>query len=332
MEYRLNSTPVRTSNNYGINDILLDLDMKEYKEFSKFKIDGIDYKEYDRDMFTSRIGLSFNRCHRLDIKVEKDSNVKIIYDDNKDLIDEIFIELNENTDSNIIIKYASKNDIFHHLKLIINGRKNSHSNISIINLLSNNSKSFIATEKYLDYNANVEVNFIDLSGNIRVSNYYVKLSNEKSISKLNNIFMGNDNDLIDMNYYVILNSKKTEGYINAQGSLNGYSHKSFKGTIDFLEGSSKSIGKEYENTVLLSDNVKSKSLPMLLCHEEDVIGAHGVSSGKINPEKLFYVMSRGIDEEAAKKLIIKSNFNEIISKINDDNIKDEVINFIDKNI
>lgn len=331
MKYILNSTPVRTSNHYGINDISLDLDIKEYKKFSNFKVDGVNYQEYDKDDFSSKIGLSFNKCHYLDIKVEKDSNIKIVYDNNEDLIDEIHIELKENTNSNIIIKYASIKDVFHHSKIVIDGENRSMAKISIINMLSKNSQSFVAIEKYLGNNANVEVNFIDLGGIIRVSNYYAKLDNESAISTLNNIFVGN-NDRIDMNYYVGLNNQKVEGYINVRGALNGSSYKTFKGTIDFIEGSKKSIGKENENTVLLSDDAQSKSLPMLLCHEEDVIGAHGVSSGKIDSDKLFYITSRGISMEDARKLIIKSNFNEIINRISDDNIKDEIINFIDKYI
>ena len=52
--------------------------------------------------------------------------------------------------------------------------------------------------------------------------------------------------------------------------------------IVYSEGSSNSIGKENENCLLLSDSSISRSLPMLLCHEENVEGAHSVSTGKIN--------------------------------------------------
>ena len=135
-----------------------------------------------------------------------------------------------------------------------------------------------------------------------------------------------------MNYYIGLNNKSTKGYINTYGSLSGNSYKTFKGTIDFLEGSSKSFGEENENCILLSDTATSKSLPMLLCHEEDVEGAHGVSTGKIDEEKLFYLMSRGIEEKEAKKLIINANYNIVIDKILDEDIKDLVKKEINKRI
>ena len=71
---------------------------------------------------------------------------------------------------------------------------------------------------------------------------------------------------------------------------------------------------------------------MLLCHEEDVMGAHGMSSGKIDSQKLFYLMSKGISEEEAKKLIIKANFKIVLDNILDENIKTEIEEIIDERI
>ena len=104
--------------------------------------------------------------------------------------------------------------------------------------------------------------------------------------------------------------------------------KNFKGTIDFIEGSSKSIGKELERVTLLSDTAVTKSLPMLLCHEEDVEGAHGVSTGKIDNEKLFYMMSRGMSYKDAIKLILVSEFDIALNMLNDE-LKDELKKIIE---
>ena len=68
---------------------------------------------------------------------------------------------------------------------------------------------------------------------------------------------------------------------------------------------------------------------MLLCHEEDVEGAHGVSSGKVDEEKVFYLMTRGITRKDAEKLIIKANFNKIIELIKDEDIKEYILKEID---
>ena len=69
---------------------------------------------------------------------------------------------------------------------------------------------------------------------------------------------------------------------------------------------------------------------MLLCHEDDVNGEHGVSSGKIDPKKLFYIMTKGISYEDTRKLIIKANFNNIINEIPDEELQAKIIEIIEK--
>ena len=71
---------------------------------------------------------------------------------------------------------------------------------------------------------------------------------------------------------------------------------------------------------------------MMLCHEEDVAGAHGVSAGKIDKSKLFYLMSRGLDEQEARRLIINANFSQIIKYIPEENIREEVLELIEKEV
>jgi Fe-S cluster assembly scaffold protein SufB len=180
--------------------------------------------------------------------------------------------------------------------------------------------------------AYLNTNFIDLGGKVRLSNYYSELNGIESKNDFKNIYLGNNEDIIDMNYYMLINGIKANGNIKVEGAVDNNSKKSFKGTIDFLVGSKESIGEENENCIILSDTAISKSLPVLLCGEENVVGAHGVSSGKIDKNKLFYLMSRGLTEQESKKLIINANFNSIINNLIDDSTKEEIFKIIDKKI
>ena len=96
------------------------------------------------------------------------------------------------------------------------------------------------------------------------------------------------------------------------------------------EGATKSKGDELENVVLLSDDAISKSAPLLMCHEEDVEGSHGVSTGKIDKDKLFYLMSRGYDKKEASRIIIQANFNKIVGSILDEDIRNMIIDRINQ--
>lgn len=84
--------------------------------------------------------------------------------------------------------------------------------------------------------------------------------------------------------------------------------------------------------MLLSDKAKSKALPMLLCTEEDVEGSHSTATGKVDESELFYLMTRGFSKKEAMKLIVKANFSAIIDKINDESLKEEIINEVDNRL
>lgn len=331
MKYVLNETPIRTSNNFKINDFIVDLDIKK-DNFSKYEISNINYNESIKDNFNSKIGLKDDKYLNIDIAAKDNIMIKNTFDESNYLVSQININLKENINSNIIILYKSEKEVFNNSKIVINAKKNSKSNISIINLLNNDSKSLISIENTEEDNSDVTINFIDLGGNLKISNYYGKLDGINSKNNFNNIYMGINDDKIDMNFYLANNNKNTTGYILSNGSLDNNSHKAFKGTIDFIEGSSKSIGEENENCIMLSDTCISRSLPMLLCHEEDVQGAHGVSTGKIDESKLFYLMSKGISENEAKKLIINANFNDIINEITNEEIRQLVTEVIDNKL
>ena len=84
--------------------------------------------------------------------------------------------------------------------------------------------------------------------------------------------------------------------------------------------------------MLLSDTAKSLALPMLLCSEEEVEGNHSSSAGKIGEKELFYMMSRGFTLKEAQKLMVRARFNKILEKIKDEELKEQILNEIDKRL
>lgn len=344
-KYILNETPVRTANNFGINNIEMVFDNPEYyKEFDNFSIETEDidkiHLEIDKVQkleTNNRIGLKRNINYNIKIiipeNVKIEDNIKLEFeldDENEFLIENIDIILEKNAFANIEILYNSSNEknAFHNGSLIINLNENSKAKVVVSNLVNNKVNNFYEMKNILEKSAKLDYIIVEIGGSNKISNYYAKLNGDNSENLLNVIYLGKEKEVIDINYNIETYGKNSKANINVQGAITDYSKKNFKGTIDFKKGCKKAVGKENENCMLLSSTAKSKSLPMLLCHEEDVEGEHGVAQGKINEEKLFYIMAKGIPYNDAKKLIIKANFNDIIRKIDDENL----INLIDEEI
>lgn len=137
----------------------------------------------------------------------------------------------------------------------------------------------------------------------------------------------NDSQELDMNYVVIHKGKKTECDIKASGVLENESSKLFRGTIDFQNGCAGSKGAEIEEVILMDDDVHNKTIPVILCAEEDVEGSHGASIGRLDEDLIFYMQTRGFEEDEIYDLIQKSRLLSFCSKIPDEDIRSKTMTF-----
>ncbi len=275
-------------------------------------------------------------CECSDIKEEKtEAEIDFNFDnENSVLIDNIEIIANENTKATIIIKYISnqENENYHNGIIKSRAEKNAELNIVLVNLMNTKSNNFLAIENDFEENAKINYTIVDFGGKHSITNYYSNLQGDNCDNQLNTIYLGKENQVFDLNYIGELRGKKSNIDIEVQGALKDTSKKHFKGTIDFKKGCKKATGNENEACILLSDTAKSIALPMLLCSEEEVEGNHSSSAGKIGEKELFYIMSRGFELKEAMKLMVRARFNQILEKIENEELREEILQEIDKRL
>lgn len=122
---------------------------------------------------------------------------------------------------------------------------------------------------------------------------------------------------LDMNVIANHIGKNTESDIRAEGTLYDSAEKAFRGTIDLKRGCAGSEGKEEENVLLLGDDVINKTIPLILCTEEDVKGSHGASIGELEQGMLFYFEARGISREETEKIVAKARLERLCQDTED---------------
>ena len=345
MKYRLNELPVKTTNGFQINDVEIDIDIPSFQMNHTFNIQG-DISSLKitqttkKESYCSKIGLPIDEYLEVKICVPKDTKVTdpifISYDfeDKEAIFSNFVIDYENNSSCNFIFIMKSHDDGIHfnHFVEKVTSKENAKGNITFINLLNHNSLSFYALENDVMEHASITHSMIDLGGKTRLYNVFTNLLEYQAMNNLNTIYIGSDDALLDFNYYIKNIGRETSSKMVVEGAIKDQCHKNFRGTIDFIKGCSTSIGEENENCVLLSDTCRSRSLPQLLCEEENVVGSHGVSSGKVSEEKLFYLMSKGYDKRDAEKLIVLGNFNHILNSIPSDELKDIILDKIEKEI
>lgn len=348
----LNETPVRTSKNFNINNIKFEnIDFpSKIGEFKNANISELGLKVnnyHDVEKFNLKYGLNeiltnqvneeanFKSNIVIDSKTNKDIQIDFKFDnDNKYLVDAINIVANENTKSTVVIKYSSEVNVeaYHNgiIKAAVN--KDAVLNIVVVNFMNEISNNFLAIENEIEDNGKINFYIVDFGGKNTITNYYSNIKGKEADSRLNTLYIGKDEQLIDLNYIGELYGEKSNVNIEVQGALKDVARKHFKGTIDFKRGCKKATGNENENCILLSDKAKSLALPMLLCSEEDVEGNHSTSSGKVAEKELFYIMSRGFKQKEALKLLVRAKFNKILEEIKNEDLTNEILDQIDKRI
>ena len=191
-----------------------------------------------------------------------------------------------------------------------------------INLSKENSAKKLHIK--VETNAQLELTVVDLAESDSASEIIIDLEGDDSKVDIAAVYFGGASNKLDLNYVVHQKGKRTEANMFVSGALSDSCDKIFRGTLDFVRGSKGSVGREREDVIVLSDTVRNRSVPLMLSAEDEVDGHHAVSVGRIDEEKLFYLMSRGLDRVEAEKLIVEAMFNPVLARLEDTTLRDEI--------
>ena len=147
----------------------------------------------------------------------------------------------------------------------------------------------------------------------------------KSYLNIDNGYLMSGKGTFDINYIARHMGENTESEIRVNGTLRDQASKTFRGTIDFQKGCKGAKGDEREDVLLMDEDVHNNTVPLILCAEEDVEGAHGASIGKISEETLFYFQSRGVPESEIAELMARARIHAVIGRIPDADTREELL-------
>jgi Fe-S cluster assembly protein SufD len=132
---------------------------------------------------------------------------------------------------------------------------------------------------------------------------------------LNGLYLADGRQHVD-NHTVIDHAKPhCASHELYKGILNGKAHGVFNGKIFVRQDAQKTDAKQTNQTLLLSEEAVIDTKPQLEIYADDVKCTHGATVGQLQEEAIFYLRSRGIGREAARRLLTFAFANDIISRI-----------------
>ena len=103
----------------------------------------------------------------------------------------------------------------------------------------------------------------------------------------------------------------------------------FFGLVKIVKGARNTNTFFREDALLLSDNAKAEAVPSLEIDENEVKAGHASTVGPVDPEMLFYLLSRGITQKIARKLIVQG-YIDVVSRQLPEKEKSDLDNFLQK--
>ena len=248
--------------------------------------------------FTNEKITSTNINQRLDIVLEDNSRLNLI---------------------NLFTDYSSDNfiNINHEFKV---GKDSILKNYKIDDKENSNIKYFYNNID-LDQNSLVE-NFILSSGSKFIKNEI----NCNLQAKYASAFVSGIINLDGAKQHEIKTNinhlaENTKSYQLIKSVLNENSKGIFQGKIFVDSIAQKTNGYQLSKALLLNENAEFDGKPELEIYADDVKCSHGSTSGSLDENSIFYLMSRGLNHKEAKKLLINGFLLDVVEKITDLEIK-----------
>ena len=242
---------------------------------------------------------------RLDFELEQNSSLKLI---------DFFTDNSDKNFINILYNFDLKKDSI--LK-----------NYKIDKFLNDNLKySFNNIEQE---NNSISETFIYSAGSSFYKNEVnCNLNGEYSSAFVNGVFSLKDNQQHEIRTTINHLVENTKSYQLIKSVLGKMSKAVYQGKIFVNSKAQKTDGYQLSKAILLDENSEFNAKPELEIYADDVKCSHGSASGSLNENSIFYLMSRGLNYQQSKELLINGFLLDVVEKITDSEIKNLIKNMI----
>lgn len=172
----------------------------------------------------------------------------------------------------------------------------------------------------------VDIRVIDISNNESKNNYVLALDSEGSNVNFTVASISKEHSKKDYTISTRNNNVHTTSRIDCFGIVEDDSYLKYDINSFIKKGAKKSSVNQASKILLFDKESMGINNPILEIEENDVKANHGSSIGMIDEETLFYLTSRGIKEEDARRLVSLGKINYIIEEVRNEKLKQELLN------
>lgn len=232
---------------------------------------------------------------------------------------------------NYISTVESSNGIFNIVTEVI-ANTNARVQYGAVDTLAKGTTAYMNRRGVAGRDAKIEWALGLMNDGNTISENTTNLVGDGSLGDTKTVVVGRGEQIQNFTTQVVHFGKNSEGFILKHGVMKDKASSIFNGIGKIEHGASKSNAQQESRVLMLSEGARGDANPILLIEEDDVMAGHAASVGRVDPLQLYYIMSRGISQTEAERLIIHGFLAPVVNQLPIEGVKNQLREVIERKV
>ncbi|MBM7648571.1 Fe-S cluster assembly protein SufD [Bacillus ectoiniformans] len=270
------------------------------------------------------------------VEVKEPIQAVFVQDDAKaTLFNHVLVVADDNSSVTYVENYVSTTDVENGVANIITevvAGNNANVAYGAVDTLAAGVTTYVNRRGITGRDARIEWSLGLMNDGNTISENVTNLIGDGSVGDTKTVVVGRGKQSQNFTTKVVHFGKNTEGYILKHGVMKEEAKSIFNGIGKIEHGASKSNAEQESRVLMLSDKARGDANPILLIDEDDVTAGHAASVGRVDPLQLYYLMSRGITQQEAERLVIHGFLAPVVNKLPIEGVKKQLTEVIERKV
>ncbi|ENH96821.1 FeS cluster assembly protein SufD [Gracilibacillus halophilus YIM-C55.5] len=247
----------------------------------------------------------------------------------------VIVVAEENSSLTYVENYVSSNTEEHAVANIVTeviAHDNAKINFGSVDNFASGTTVYVNRRGVAYRDAHIEWNLGQMNDGNTVSENITNLIGDNSYSYAKTVSVGRGNQSQNYTANIKHYGKQSEGFILQHGVMKDDASSIFNGIGKIEHGATKSNAEQESRVLMLSKGARGDANPILLIDEDDVTAGHAASVGRVDPIQLYYLMSRGISQQEAERLIIHGFLAPVVKEIPIEAVQNQLTEVIERKV
>ncbi|SET34812.1 Fe-S cluster assembly protein SufD [Oceanobacillus limi] len=270
--------------------------------------------------------------------VQVDEPLQVVFwqeDPDVALFNHVLVVADENSSLTYVENYISNNEKEETVANIVTeviAQNNAQISFGAVDNFAAGTTSYVNRRGVAYRDATIDWALGQMNDGNTVFENITHLIGDNSTSNAKAVTVGRGKQNTNMTAKIVHFGKNSEGHILQHGVMKDSASNVFNGIGKIEHGASKSNAEQESRVLMLSEKARGDANPILLIDEDDVTAGHAASVGRVDPLQLYYLMSRGITQLEAERLVIHGFLAPVVNQLPIDSVKEQLTQVIERKV